>query len=690
MISWTRNKNEFEHRKVGNCMNYISREQDGGPINSAGMSLQDCSSIVYLFKYLDKDKFKAITFESWDDFTILFDDKELRIQVKNNLFTIKFVKNLLKKYECSEDRIFIGNGFDDEFRNFHSKLLRIENAIKVRESNKQKFEEEMEVICNNHNISFNKIKKVKFDSIDKIRSVDLAKYAISEWAEKKCLFINSIGVLYELQTKISLCLREKSGFLKKQDVLDIIQHHRSSRIASNYSGELKDTDIEYIIQKLEQLILKHSQISIDLQIVKYEIENQMYVEAWNHIFDLRCFSLSAIDEIYIWLLFKNKDYKAIVEMSKEESDLEILLLGKSLGYLGRYDDAIENLNKIVGYEDPFEVYFLLAKCYKEKGKKEECILYLEKCLKLNEHKELIYFELGILYPYSKKCIEYMDKALNCNKKFALAFLEKGKVLRYFGEFQKAIKSLETYLELSRDYTNSSVLREIALSYYNNGNANNIYLNRWVDRFINFDFNKPISDGEKIAIVDIGYKYTNLLVLTKNKDCIEININKQKIAKVEYKIRSKSGIGLYISPINRWLAEFGSEEESSELDLKASMPTLFKMYDNKNDFHKTKNQLLSENVLHLNHEWEGFEEYIAEDEYISVEVIKMMNSLNAIINIGNYIIDEWIPEASEGFHSFRSKLQEEVMFNEAAIVLIAPEEICQITFCKNKIKIIDKM
>ena len=166
-------------------MNYISSEQDGGTINSAGMSKQDCSSIVYLFKYLDKDKFKAITFESLDDFTILFDDgKELRIQVKNNLFTMRFVRNLLEEYECTEGRIFIGNGFDDKFRNFNSKLLRIENAIKIRQSNKQKYEEEMEVICNNHNISFDKIKKVKFDSIDKIRSVDLAKYAISEWAEK--------------------------------------------------------------------------------------------------------------------------------------------------------------------------------------------------------------------------------------------------------------------------------------------------------------------------------------------------------------------------------------------------------------------------------------------------------------------------------------------------------------------------
>lgn len=672
-------------------LEYFSRTQEGGAINSAGLAKQDCTSIVYLFRYLDKENFKAITFESLDDFTILFDDEnELRIQVKNNLFTIKFIRELLEKYESIEGGIFVGNGFDDGFRNLHSKLLKYKNAISIRENKKEEFLKVIKDLCNNHRIDFDKIEKIQFDSIDKTCSFDLAKYSIVEWAEKRHLFVNTFGILAELQTKISLILREKRGFLTKKDVLDIIQNHRNSRIASNYFEDIKDSVITYIIQSLEQLILEQPLISKDLQIVKYEIENKMYVEALNRILDLNRLGLKSIDEIYRWLLLKNKDYTSIIEMEKKDSDFDRLILGRSLECLHRYDEAIENLEKISNWEDLFEIYFLLAKCYKNKGDTEKSIIYFKKCLDLNQYKEVIYFEWGMMYPYSKKCMEYMDKALNCNKKFALALLEKGKILRYFGQFKKAIKNLEMYMELSEDYLNSKVLLEIAMSYYNSGETNNIYLSRWIDRFINFDLDKSINDGETIPIIDIGYEYTNILSLTKNKDYIEVKINNKNILNVQYNVHSKSGIGLYISPINRWMAEFVSDDDCDELDQNASLPTLFKIYDNQNDYAETKNKLLLENVLHLNHKWKQYEEYIVNDNDIKVTIIKMVSSLNAIIQIGSFIIDEWIPKTSGGFHSFRSKLQSELMFNEVAVVLIAPEETCQITFGKDRIQIIDKM
>lgn len=670
---------------------YFAKTQEGGAINSAGLSEQDCTSIIYLFRYLDKENFKAITFESLDDFTILFDDEnELSVQVKNNLFTIKFVRELLGKYKCIEGKIFVGNGFDDEFRNLHLKLLKYKNAISIRENMRRELLKEIKDLCSNYKIDFDKIEKVQFDSIDKICSLDLAKYSIIDWAEKRHLFVNSFAILSELQTKISLMLREQRGFLTKKDILDIIQNHRNSRIASNYCEDIKETDILYIIQKLEQLILEQKPISIDLQIIKYEIENKMYVEALNHILDLKCFGLKSIDEIYIWLLFKNKDYISIIEINKKDSDFERLILGKSLKCSYRYDEAIEVLEKVCNWENLFEIYFLLAKCYKNKGDSEKSILYLEKCFNLNQYREIIYFELGMMYPYSKKCIEYMDKALNVNNRFYWALLEKGKIFRYFGQFKKAIKNLERYMELSKDYLNSNVLLEIAMSYYNSGDKNNIYLSRWIDRFINFELGKSITDGEIIPIIDMGYEYSNIIVITRNKDYIEVNINNKNIIKVQYKIRSKSGIGLYISPTNRWLTEFCSDEERDEFDLKASLPTLFKIYDNHDDYTESKNRLLLENVLHLNHKWDGYEEYIVNDNDIKVTIIKMVNSLSAIIQIGNFIIDEWIPNPSEGFHGFRSKLQSELMFNEAAIILRTSEEVCQITFNKDRIQLIYKM
>lgn len=101
-------------------MNYFSKKLMGGPINSAGISQQDCASIVFLFKYLEDIDFDEITFETNDDFTIRFKEKkEINVQVKINQINIKFARNLLKDYQINKNRknIFVGSGFDDEFRN---------------------------------------------------------------------------------------------------------------------------------------------------------------------------------------------------------------------------------------------------------------------------------------------------------------------------------------------------------------------------------------------------------------------------------------------------------------------------------------------------------------------------------------------------------------------------------------------
>ncbi|WP_252236334.1 hypothetical protein [Clostridium sp. CH2] len=675
-----------------NIIRYFSRIQEGGAINSAGLAQQDCVSIIYIFRYLDDENFKAITFETLDDFTILLKNKEIGIQVKINLLSIKFVRELLEKYDCIDGRTFVGNGFDDEFRNLYLKLLQYRNAIDIRQNNNETLLKEIKELCDKNKIDFDKIIKIQFDSVDNMCSVNLAKYSITEWAEKKHLFVNTFGILSELQTIVSLGLREKRGFLTKQDILNIVQKHRNSRIADNYTENIKEMDIKHIIQSLEKIILEQPLISNDLQIVKYEIENKMYVEAFNHILNLRSFLMKSIEEIYIWLLFKNEDYKAIVEINKKDSDFEKILLSKALKYMYRYDEAIDNLNEIENDENSFEKNFLLAQCYKNKGEKEKSKLYYESCLKLNQYKELVYFELGMMNEYSEECIDYMNKALNVNNKFYFALLEKGRNLRYFGKFKKAIKCFEKYMDMSKDYVNSDVLLEMTMSYYNSGEKNNTFMSRWVDRFINFDVHEPIDDGKTIPVIDIGYEYSNIILLVVNKDYIEVKINNENIMKVQYKIHSISAIGLYVSPTNKMFAKISSvdEEDEEEVDLEASLPTLFKIYDSEEEYLKSKNEILLQNVLHLNHKWDGYEEYIVHNKDIEVNITKFINSLNASIQIGDYVIDENIPNISEGFHGFRSKLQGNLMFDEAAIVLTSQKEICQITFNKNRIKIFDKM
>ena len=108
-----------------------------------------------------------------------------------------------------------------------------------------------------------------------------------------------------------------------------------------------------------------------------------------------------------------------------------------------------------------------------------------------------------------------------------------------------------------------------------------------------------------------------------------------------------------------------------------------------EYRKTKEILISEKVLHLNHKFDAYEEYHVSSENVRIRIVKKLNSLNASIRIGSYVMDEWLPETKEGFHAFRSKIQEGPQCDEAAVILIGPEEHCQITFHVNRIELTDK-
>ena len=110
-------------------MNTITEKKlVGGMISSIGFQQQDYASITYMFKYLDKE-LKEISFESADDFCIVLEKTKIFVQVKTNLLTVSFVRKLLKNTSIENHQVFIGSGFDDEFRNILQYKERYINSI---------------------------------------------------------------------------------------------------------------------------------------------------------------------------------------------------------------------------------------------------------------------------------------------------------------------------------------------------------------------------------------------------------------------------------------------------------------------------------------------------------------------------------------------------------------------------------
>lgn len=115
------------------------------------------------------------------------------------------------------------------------------------------------------------------------------------------------------------------------------------------------------------------------------------------------------------------------------------------------------------------------------------------------------------YDYSKTALQYLNMAIKADKRNPKSYLEKGKIKRYFGSFEEAFSCFEKYMELSGDYYNEFVLREISFSCYNGYiDEGKIYFSRWLDRLIKFNMLQEISD--KIAGIDIGWDYTNIFCI----------------------------------------------------------------------------------------------------------------------------------------------------------------------------------
>ena len=449
-------------------------------------------------------------------------------------------------------------------------------------------------------------------------------------------------------------------------------------------------DTAHIEEILNDLMDKIPRLARDFRALELQISNQLYLEALENWEDLGYID-ERLEEIHIWLYYMINEYEnAMARITKSGLSSAFLLSvkGRCLVGTNQFKEAVSVYQKLNNLQPAFTSHIMLARCYQWSGNSDLAEKTFYECLEYQRLENLIYFEIGRMKPYSKQCISLMNKAIQYDNQFAEAYLYKGIALRYLGKYEQAIRSLEQYQELSGDHKNEQVLLELAMAFYNNRESDNLYLNRWLECFLENHPELNLDDGEALPVIDIGYDYTNIMFLVRRGESIEISVNGQDLVKIQFTTKAKSGIGLYLPPANLTMLSFFSDNEE-EVIRKGSIPALYRIYDTMEEYRKTKEILISEKVLHLNHKFDAYEEYHVSSENVRIRIVKKLNSLNASIRIGSYVMDEWLPETKEGFHAFRSKIQEGPQCDEAAVILIGPEEHCQITFHVNRIELTDK-
>lgn len=682
-------------------MNIFSKENLGGMVNSIGIRQQDCAAIVYMFRYLDQN-LECIAFEHKEDFTIhLSSDREIHAQVKVNNIDMKFLKKMIKDYyQPGEYNLFIGSGIDDKVRNLLVKKRKYEESKSLRNSHEAEryFAEE----CMKQGLVFEQLNEIEINVFDSFNCAGIAKNEINEWADRHCLFVDAQKVFNELSSLIGEELRPYGGVLFKKDIETCIHRHKKSKIPSlNDCGSLNEGKYK-IIEEIEILMKRMRRDYDRLNVVKFEIEVDSYLEALNSISELYEQYSSEYKNIYLWLLNMNGQYETCCEIIEKDNCIEeaagIEYL-KALYELKRYTEVIKIAKSL---PNTYDVMLYLGRSYMQNKEPKKAKGVFELCIDQFPDKAEVYRDMSQLYQFvSDKAMEYINQAIKIEPQNAFAYLQKGKLKRFKERYEEAVRCFEKYMELSGDYQNEFVLKEVAISLFYMGNEEyTVYFSRWIDRFITYEKINQLLEGEKIEIYDIGYRKTTVIGLLIENDTIILSINGNSNMRICMQDYSSSYIGVYVSPYNYSLLELSlkmmknmgeeiSVDDKEKVIEDAAVPAFLKIYSNQEIYNRTISSILKLNVLRINHKAEEYLEYMISDNDIDVKLIKKRYSLDGVINVGGYIIDIYIPNVGDGYQGFMRKFDGRSAYDEAVILLVSPQQTTQITFNKANIKKIER-
>lgn len=697
-------------------MGYFDKQNTGGSIERKGLAFQDCVAVIYIFKYLSDPQFVSISFKTIDDFVFHFapEKHDLCVQVKINQLDINFIKDLLDHTQKKKNatQCYVGSSMDDELRNLSDKIDELNN---INENTLHlQAKKELKIICTKKNLNYKQIMAIKLDAIGEKYAANNMCGAILEWAEKQQIFVDTKGILGELVQLVHLYLSAKRGTLTRDELIEIINRNRVSKILTLSNNNQFSLLKERFICDIEDALRTQTRDFSDLQAIKLLVEKGQMIEYKNIIESLYRQNPTYIN-LHLWTLVFQEQFSDIVSLCEKFKDNKgsiSLIYALALFFTGEYTQALAVLNKNSGATACFEENLLAGMCYSVLGDTVHAQGQFELCLRQRPHSALTYLIQASLNPYSKKALDQVENALHLDPKCAGAYLEKGKICRYFGENERAVEAYEKYMELTGKYNNLFILSEIAFGCYNaTGSIHQKYLfyfTRWVGELIRQGkLSRKNSKKESCIIIDIGYRLTQFVVLILDKNgfaTIQFNDNKEfRIALNRY---YQGGIGLYSPPYNlnfvtidyfnkqtenEGTIHLSLEEFVSRLSLfekqkikeTAAIPTLFRHTENEDDYHYEKRALLGQNVLMENHDWE----YFVDKQNIDVCVQIGTHMLNAIIRIGNYFMNIFVPSPKEGLQGFQRKLSDGILGGEAAVLLQGPSEFMQITFQAGWIKVI---
>ena len=514
---------------------YFGKKNTGGSYASKGFQYQDYCSLIYLFKYIDHKEFLELAVETTNDFTIIFNNKEISVQVKKKHLNLKQIKSLLEDINQEEDTeyIFIATSFDETVNELMLKVRWFKNIQNSSSSDKRKLKakEDFIEVLKKYNCDhlYGKLLVADFEKIPEEFSNIYLSEIYYEMLDRLNIFVNRIDLLNALKLKV-VEMRCNRQFINKIKVDEIIDKYKKESEIDKIVKTVYENHINKPSEILKALGENNKSILDDLEKKIFEADelaqNKKYKES------LKIYSSLATiyerDNILVncaAVCELEKEYEEAIRygnlaIEKNKYNYEAhFILGTSYcatDIENKFDLTLHHFKKAKDIKETGELYHNIGYTYYLKNDKNNALKNYKKALELDNNLANTHLNISDFVSYTDS-LYHLNKAIELDSDMYQAYSKKGELLRFIGLPKMALKYFKKCL--TYDKFNYQSLKGMALSLFELGRFDEsmIYLSDWIRICKNNIFKSFEKDRESLIICIDWFKtiYLKLKIVDEN-------------------------------------------------------------------------------------------------------------------------------------------------------------------------------
>ncbi len=142
-------------------------------------------------------------------------------------------------------------------------------------------------------------------------------------------------------------------------------------------------------------------------------------------------------------------------------NINILEKGIRIYNKGKYQKAIEILNKVEKKDRNFEYYFYLGHSYSFLDKNEMSIIYYDSAIQINDKKDIVFFEKGFsnfIMGNSIEALKNLNRAIQLNPNNAEYYVNRGTIKYDLGDKESACNDWYNAIKIDYEIINYAMIK----------------------------------------------------------------------------------------------------------------------------------------------------------------------------------------------------------------------------------------